>query len=290
MRELDKTKVYDLSELTIEELNEIANYMHNNHGWEYQVPHTDLFWNEVSGTWLYNKKEKVNNMVNAKELFYTLENIQVDCRKLSEGQIQDMAGVFKKDGYRIGSLYLNIEHCFIRKNVGKYCLVTTKQENKTTITYDKFMELFGRKEENFKKLIEVLNEELTEEAYKKTEYEVKYIAEKPTHPSIAILDKAIELSNELKAYKETANKLNYELDFNFITQLAERMAQNKHKYDPYNWQKLDNIDELKQALFRHVLEVMKGNYEDDNRLFGHLESISLNCMFINYQLNNLKTK
>ena len=117
------------------------------------------------------------------------------------------------------------------------------------------MELFSNKEENFKKLVEVLNEELTEEAY-----------------------------------KETSNKLNYELDFNFITQLAERMAQNKHKYEPYNWQKLDNVDELKQALFRHVLEVMKGNYEDDNRLFGHLESIALNCMFINYQLNKLNEK
>ena len=101
----------------------------------------------------------------------------------------------------------------------------------------------------------------------------------------------MEMSEAInKAYKETSNKLNYELDFNFITQLAERMAQNKHKYEPYNWQKLDNVEDLKQALYRHVMEVMKGNYEDDNRLFGHLESIALNAMFINYQLNNLKNK
>lgn len=88
-----------------------------------------------------------------------------------------------------------------------------------------------------------------------------------------------------QAYKEKTNKLNYELDFNFITQLAERMASNKGKYEPYNWQKLDNVEDLKQALFRHVIEVMKGNYKDDNRLFGHLEAIALNSMFINYQLN-----
>ena len=88
-----------------------------------------------------------------------------------------------------------------------------------------------------------------------------------------------------QAYKEKTNKLNYELDFNFITQLAERMQANKGKYEPYNWQKLDNIEDLKQALFRHVTEVMKGNYKDDNRLFGHLEAIALNSMFINYQLN-----
>ena len=87
------------------------------------------------------------------------------------------------------------------------------------------------------------------------------------------------------AYKETEGKLHYELDFEFITQMAERMASNKGKYEPYNWQKLDNIDDLKQSLFRHVLEVMNGNYKDDNRKFGHLEAVAINAMFINYQLN-----
>ena len=86
------------------------------------------------------------------------------------------------------------------------------------------------------------------------------------------------------AYKETEGKLFYELDFEFITQIAERMASNKGKYEPYNWQKLDNIDDLKQSLFRHVLEVMNGNYKDDNREFGHLEAVAINAMFINYQL------
>ena len=86
------------------------------------------------------------------------------------------------------------------------------------------------------------------------------------------------------AYKETEGKLHYELDFEFITQMAERMASNKGKYEPYNWQKLDNIADLKQSLFRHVLEVMNGNYKDDNREFGHLEAVAINAMFINYQL------
>ena len=86
------------------------------------------------------------------------------------------------------------------------------------------------------------------------------------------------------AYKETEGKLFYELDFEFIKQMAERMASNKGKYEPYNWQKLDNIDDLKQSLFRHVLEVMNGNYKDDNREFGHLEAVAINAMFINYQL------
>ena len=89
---------------------------------------------------------------------------------------------------------------------------------------------------------------------------------------------------EETAYKETEGKLHYELDFEFIKQMAERMASNKGKYEPYNWQKLDNIADLKQSLFRHVLEVMNGNYKDDNREFGHLEAVAINAMFINYQL------
>ena len=184
----------------------------------------------------------------------TLENVQVDCRELTEEQIKEMADVCIAKGYdywnnsESGSLQLGFAHTYFQITEKREIIVDSEEENKQIITYEKFMYLFG-KEENFKRLVEVLNEELTEEAY-----------------------------------KETRNKLNYELDFNFITQLAERMAQNKHKYEPYNWQKLDNIAELKQALFRHVLEVMNGNYEDDNRLFGHLESIALNAMFINYQL------
>ena len=88
--------------------------------------------------------------------------------------------------------------------------------------------------------------------------------------------------------KETEGKLNYEIDWQFIQQLAERMSQNKGKYEPYNWTKPMDVEKLKQSLFRHVIEVMKGNYSDDGREFGHLESIALNAMMINHQLKNNK--
>ena len=68
--------------------------------------------------------------------------------------------------------------------------------------------------------------------------------------------------------------------------MAERMASNKGKYEPYNWKKLDNVEDLKQALFRHVIDIMKGNYEDDGREFGHLEAAADDLMMINYQLRN----
>ena len=85
--------------------------------------------------------------------------------------------------------------------------------------------------------------------------------------------------------KESDNKLSYELDRYFIEAMAKRMKQNKGKYPPYNRQKPMDIESLKQALLRHTIEVMKGNYTDieDN---DHLQAISLNAMFIYYQLKN----
>lgn len=98
------------------------------------------------------------------------------------------------------------------------------------------------------------------------------------------------MSSELQAQKETEGKLFYELDFNFIKQMAERMQENKEnsKYDLWNWKKSmthKGIEELKHALLRHVLSVMENNFEDDGRDFGHLEAIANNAMMINYQMN-----
>jgi len=91
------------------------------------------------------------------------------------------------------------------------------------------------------------------------------------------------------AKKESEGKLYYELDFEFIKQMAERMQSNKNnsKYDVWNWKKPmtpKGIDDLKQAMLRHIISVMEGNFNDDNRDFGHLEAISNNAMMINYQL------
>lgn len=87
-----------------------------------------------------------------------------------------------------------------------------------------------------------------------------------------------------KGYKESIGKLEYEIDWEFIEQLAQRMSVNKGKYKPYNWQKPMDPAQLKQSLVRHFIEVMKDNYKDEDREYGHLEALALNCMFINYQL------
>jgi len=87
--------------------------------------------------------------------------------------------------------------------------------------------------------------------------------------------------------KETENKTDYsEIDWQFITQLAERMNKNKDKYDANNWKRPINVELLKQSLLRHVIAVLNGDYEDDGRPQGHIEAIALNAQMINYQLKN----
>lgn len=91
-----------------------------------------------------------------------------------------------------------------------------------------------------------------------------------------------------KGIKLSEGKLHYEIDFDIITLLAERIQLSKNKYEPYNWQKDMDVEHIKQALFRHTLEIMKGNYEDDGQEFGHLGAVLSNIMFLNYQLKNKK--
>lgn len=268
MNALNEKHVYDLSELTSEERQKVSEVVKNPYVAKEIEESKYLVYSKSQKHWQISDRSE-NPTTNAKELFYTLENIQVDCKGLSDNDIEQMKYIVKKRGYLVNNgVYKNPQHKFgyfyFKLDNNNEFYFGELNITKTTITYNKFMELFGDKEK-------------LEESYKETNRERINLEFNP------------QSKHKLyEAYKETSNKLNYELDFNFITQLAERMAQNKHKYEPYNWQKLDNVDELKQALFRHVLEVMNGNYEDDNRLFGHLESIALNAMFINYQFNKNK--
>jgi len=88
--------------------------------------------------------------------------------------------------------------------------------------------------------------------------------------------------------KLTQGKLNYELDFDFVTDMAKRMQKGKEKYKPYSWKNPTEIEDFKQGLFRHIIAVMKGEFEDDGQEFGHLSAIAVNAMMINYQLKQKK--
>lgn len=87
--------------------------------------------------------------------------------------------------------------------------------------------------------------------------------------------------------KESEGKLNVEYDWDFLKAQMDRMAKNKSKYPKNNWKKPMDIESLKDALFRHTLEVMSDNFEDDEDKLGHLSAIALNAMFI---FNHLKKK
>jgi len=93
-----------------------------------------------------------------------------------------------------------------------------------------------------------------------------------------------------KEGKITEGKLNYELDWDFVTLLAERMQKGKEKYEPYTWKNPTDVEAIKQALFRHTLEIMKNNYVDDGQELGHIAAATANLMMIFYQLKNHSLK
>ena len=152
MRALDKTKVYDLSELTSEEKGVLLKHLQNTskNGW------TDInnfknkrlaYFTEFdnNGEWLTTTKPSTTN---AKELFYTLENVQVDCSELSEEQVKEMADVCENLGYKPfhSSIKTNLnverQYLYFKLHENKYT-VGINNDLKTTITYSKFMELFA---------------------------------------------------------------------------------------------------------------------------------------------------
>jgi len=90
-------------------------------------------------------------------------------------------------------------------------------------------------------------------------------------------------------YKESNDKLSYELDFTFIKEMAERMEQNKGKYPAYQWwHKEMNMEEMMSGLKRHCFEVFEGEMEDDGNPLGHLVAIACNVMMIYRQFENFK--
>jgi len=95
-------------------------------------------------------------------------------------------------------------------------------------------------------------------------------------------------SNTIKSmsgYKETEKKLIYDIDFDYVKKMAERMQLNRDKYPVGNWKKSIEVEDLKQALLRHCIEVINGNYSDEQE-YGHLVALGCNAFMIIEQLKN----
>lgn len=106
-----------------------------------------------------------------------------------------------------------------------------------------------------------------------------------------LIDEVVEEDTVIdkEPYKETEGKLYYELSWEFIEEMAKRMQYHKNgKYELYNWKnKLmtpKGIDDMKQAINRHHIEVMKGNYDDGEEFLGHIVSYATNAMILWEQL------
>lgn len=164
MIKLDKTKSYylgDLSERQKQELLEYLQIEEPSDCWTYFISNTKYLY--YDNDWLESHNESHNRVeVNALELFYTLENVQVYCRELSEDQIKSMCKVYESNGYEVMKInnpikveerYVYFQYWDSWKSYWVGCI----DKNKHTITYDKFMELFSKEEESV--LTEIMKDE-----------------------------------------------------------------------------------------------------------------------------------
>lgn len=85
-------------------------------------------------------------------------------------------------------------------------------------------------------------------------------------------------------YKESDGKLIYDIDWNFIKDIAIRMSENKSKYPKGNWKKPMELESIEEAMERHFIEYKRGNTDEN-----HLIAIVCNAMIINYHKNGCNT-
>ena len=88
---------------------------------------------------------------------------------------------------------------------------------------------------------------------------------------------------ETQGYKETENKISYEeIDWDYIKQMALRMNQNKDKYGKGNWKLPISLEDIEQALLRHVIAILNPDLLDPETRQQHLAAIGCNAMILNY--------
>lgn len=215
--------------------------------------HLYLFFYEKNWYTEYSSANKIQATIEEVKKYFgkedlTLESIQVDCRELSKEQIESMCYVYESNGFEIDDMFDSVKK-------------------------DSYILSYNQVQARFKQFGFYNNNDFSFITYDKFMElfgsEENNVIDKPT-----------------QGVKETAGKCNFELDFNFIEEMAMRI-QNETKYEPYNWKLPLNTDELSNALLRHAIEVKKGNFDDNGEL-GHLMAIANNAMFLYYQLKNNK--
>lgn len=105
----------------------------------------------------------------------------------------------------------------------------------------------------------------------------------------AIRESFDKASEKVAAQKEKEGKLSYkEIYIPFIDAMAERMNKNKIKYPEDNFLKKLDINDLLDALQRHLNKI-RHNYEnDDETKEEHISALGCNAMMLYAQLINNK--
>lgn len=85
------------------------------------------------------------------------------------------------------------------------------------------------------------------------------------------------------------DKLSWEVDFEFLEEIAKRMEVSS-KYPPYNWHKPLEPNKILTAGFRHYTQLMKGDLEDDGQEFGHIFAVVTNLMMYYYQIKTYRNE
>lgn len=77
----------------------------------------------------------------------TIYDVQVNCARLSKEKIENLARIVKENGGKISSLDKNPKKSYFRFDyVGFYGVVVGAKDTKQLISYDRFVELFDKKE------------------------------------------------------------------------------------------------------------------------------------------------
>ena len=99
-----------------------------------------------------------------------------------------------------------------------------------------------------------------------------------------MVDKMIE--DFEKGIKEEDGKTDYsEINLYILDIMAQRMAENKHKYPKGNSKNPIKINKLEWAMFRHVKKIVQPLDDDKESYMDHLAAIACNVSMILDQLN-----
>src|SRR5690606_13083716 len=162
LKELDKSKVYDLRDLNEEQLEMIYKHLQKvDRSWEECCfnDFKDIFKHHTNKlifhdcTW-FSSNSLFENVVSAIELFEEIPpitEVQVDCSNLTKEQIEKMVEIVEKNGYEIATNIsaMLVDGRFKYLKFNDRCNIWLIGSDKswfskvTTITYDQFLTYYG---------------------------------------------------------------------------------------------------------------------------------------------------